>query len=112
MAADPQMSRRTALRSMGVLALLLGSRELAFGASIVAVRVWPASDYTRVTIESDTALSAKHFMAENPSRLVIDVDGLELSPALREIIGKVRFDDPYIGGVRVGQNQPRVVRLV
>ncbi|MBW8828328.1 MAG: N-acetylmuramoyl-L-alanine amidase [Burkholderiales bacterium] len=106
------MSRRTALRSMGVLALLLGSRALAFGASIVAVRVWPASDYTRVTIESDTALSAKHFMAENPSRLVIDVDGLELSPALREIIGKVRSDDPYIGGVRVGQNQPRVVRLV
>jgi len=112
MAPHRQMSRRTALRSMGALALLLGSRELAFGASIVAVRVWPASDYTRVTIESDAALSAKHFMAENPSRLVIDVDGLELSPALREIIGKVRSDDPYIGGVRVGQNQPRVVRLV
>lgn len=112
MAPDPQMSRRTALRSMGMLALLLGTRELAFGASIVAVRIWPAADYTRVTIESDAALSAKHFMAENPSRLVIDVDGLELSPALREIIGKVRSDDPYIGGVRVGQNQPRVVRLV
>jgi len=112
MVPDPRMSRRTALRSMGVLALLLGSRELAFGASIVAVRVWPAADYTRVTIESDAALSAKHFMAENPSRLVIDVDGLELSPALREVVGKVRSDDPYIGGVRVGQNQPRVVRLV
>jgi N-acetylmuramoyl-L-alanine amidase len=112
MPSDPHMSRRQALRSMGVLAVLLGSRELAFGASIVAVRVWPAADYTRVTIESDEALSAKHFMAENPSRLVIDVDGLELSPALREVVGKVRSDDPYIGGVRVGQNQPRVVRLV
>jgi N-acetylmuramoyl-L-alanine amidase len=106
------MSRRAALRSMGSLVLLLGTRELAFGASIVAVRVWPAADYTRVTIESDAALSAKHFMADNPSRLVIDVDGLELSPALREIVGKVRSDDPYIGGVRVGQNQPRIVRLV
>lgn len=104
--------RRDALRSMGALVLMLGSRELAFGASIVAVRVWPAADYTRVTIESDAALSAKHFMAENPSRLVIDVDGLELSPALRELVGKVRSDDPYIAGVRVGQNQPRVVRLV
>ena len=68
--------RRQALRSMGALALLLGTRELAFGASIVAVRVWPAADYTRVTIESDAALTAKHFMADNPSRLVIDVDGL------------------------------------
>ena len=112
MTPDARMSRRAALRSMGAAVLLLGSRELAFGASIVAVRVWPAADYTRVTIESDSALSAKHFVAENPSRLVIDVDGLELSPSLRELVGKVRSDDPYIGGVRVGQNQPRVVRLV
>lgn len=107
-----RVSRRAALRSMGSLVLLLGTRELAFGASIVAVRVWPAADYTRVTIESDSALAAKHFMADNPARLVIDVDGLELSPALRELVGKVRADDPYIAGVRVGQNQPRVVRLV
>src|SRR3954469_18739602 len=65
MIPDPRMSRRAALRSMGAAVLLLGSRELAFGASIVAVRVWPAADYTRVTIESDSALSAKHFVAEN-----------------------------------------------
>jgi N-acetylmuramoyl-L-alanine amidase len=97
---------------MGALVLTLGARELAFGATIVAVRVWPADDYTRVTIESDSALSAKHFMADAPSRLVIDVDGLELSPALREIVGKVKPDDPYIAGVRIGQNQPRIVRLV
>jgi len=106
------ITRRAALRAMGTLVVGLGSRDLAYGASIVAVRVWPAADYTRVTIESDAALSARHFMAENPARLVIDVSGLELSPTLREIVGKVRFDDPYIGGVRVGQNQPRVVRLV
>ena len=105
-------TRRQALRSMGALALLLGTRELAFGASIVAVRVWPAADYTRVTIESDTPLAAKHFLADNPNRLVIDVDGLELSPALRELVGKIRSDDPYIERLRVGQNQPRVVRLV
>ena len=104
------MKRRTVLQ--GSLALLLGTHELAFGASILAVRVWPAAEYTRVTLESDTALSIKHFMAENPSRLVIDIDGLELSPALRELVGKVRSDDPFIAGVRVGQNQPRVVRLV
>ena len=105
-------ARRDALRRMGALVLLLGARDIAFGASIVAVRVWPAEDYTRVTIESDTPLAAKHFVAENPSRVVIDVDGLELSPALRELVGKVRGDDPYIAGVRVGQNQPRLVRLV
>ena len=105
-------SRRQALRAMGALALGLGTRELAFGAAIVAVRVWPAEEYTRVTIESDAPLAEKHFLAENPSRLVIDVDGLELSPQLRELVGKVKPDDPFIAGVRVGQSQPRVVRLV
>jgi N-acetylmuramoyl-L-alanine amidase len=106
-------NRRQALRTMGAAALLLlGGRELAFGASIVAVRVWPAADYTRITIESDAALAARHFIADGPPRLVIDIDGLELSPALRELVGKVRADDPFIGGLRVGQNQPRVVRLV
>jgi N-acetylmuramoyl-L-alanine amidase len=106
------VNRRAALRSMGATVLLLGAREIAYGASIVAVRVWPAAEYTRVTIESDEVLAQKHFMAENPNRLVIDIEGLELSPALRDIVGKVRPDDPFIAGVRAGQNQPRVVRLV
>ena len=97
---------------MGLLALALGSGDLAFGASIVAVRLWPAADYTRVTIESDQALAEKHFLADGPNRLVIDIDGLELSPALRDLFGRVQPDDPFIAGLRVGQNQPRVVRLV
>jgi N-acetylmuramoyl-L-alanine amidase len=106
------MKRRDTLRSLGTVVLLLGARELAYGASILAVRVWPAADYTRVTIESDTPLSERHFLADNPNRLVIDIEGIELSPALRELVGKVRSDDPFIAGVRVGQNQPRTVRLV
>jgi len=57
-------------------------------------------------------LSQRHSLLENPNRLVIDIDGLELSPALRDLVGKVRADDPFIAGVRAGQNQPRVVRLV
>jgi N-acetylmuramoyl-L-alanine amidase len=104
--------RREALRRMGALALLLAGTDLAHGAGIVAVRVWPAADYTRVTIESDQPLAAKHFLADNPPRLVVDIDQLELSPALRELVGKVRPDDPFIGGIRVGQNVPKVVRLV
>ena len=105
-------TRRAWLQQGGALALLISARQLAFGASIVAVRVWPAADYTRVTIESDQSLAAKHFMTDNPPRLVVDIDQLELSPTLRELVGKVRPDDPFIAGVRVGQNQPRLVRLV
>jgi N-acetylmuramoyl-L-alanine amidase len=105
-------TRRAALRTLGPLALLLTAPRLAWGAAIVAVRVWPAPDYTRVTIESDQPLAASHLLTEAPQRLVVDINGLELNAALRELVGKVRPDDPYIAGVRVGQYQPRVVRLV
>ncbi len=81
-------------------------------AELVAVRVWPAQAYTRVTLESDKPLAAKHFVTEAPERLVIDIDGLSLSPRLKELVAKTQPDDPYIAGVRVGQYQPRVVRLV
>ena len=105
-------ARRRFLKQGGAIVLLLGARELAWVASLVAVRVWPADEYTRVTIESDAQLSVQHFVAESPSRLVVDIDGLELGPALRELVAKVGSDDPFIERVRVGQNLPRVVRLV
>lgn len=109
MSATPGVTRR---RALGSLVLLLGARDIAFGAGIVAVRIWPAEEYTRVTIESDERLAARHQLLANPPRLVVDIDGLELSPALRELVGKVQAGDPFIAGVRIGQNQPRVVRLV
>ena len=103
------MKRRDAL---GTTVLLITAPQIAWGAGIVAVRVWPARDYTRVTIESDTPLAATHALVEAPPRLVVDIDRLALDAALRELVGQVRPDDPYIAGVRVGQYQPRVVRLV
>jgi N-acetylmuramoyl-L-alanine amidase len=103
------MKRRDAL---GTTVLLLTAPQLAHGAGILAVRVWPARDYTRVTVESDTPLAATHTLVEAPPRLVVDIDRLALDAALRELVGQVRPDDPYIAGVRVGQYLPRVVRLV
>jgi len=111
--AEPGTSRRQLLKALGGTALLvLGPVELAWGAQLVAVRLWPADAYTRVTLESDTALNATFFSVDGPNRLVIDIDGLELSPQIKELVRKVRADDPYIAGVRVGQNRPKVVRLV
>lgn len=104
--------------ALGLLALLLKAPDTLAAptqpgqASIIAVRVWPAQEYTRVTLESDQPLAARHFLVEAPHRLVIDIEGLTLSPGLRELIGKVKPDDPYISGVRVGQNTPTVVRIV
>ncbi len=105
------MKRRTALQT-GSVVLLLGLQHLARGATIVAVRVWPAPEYSRVTIESDGELKAKQFFVTTPPRLAVDLEGIDLNPALRELVAKVRPDDPNIAGIRVGQSTPGVVRLV
>ena len=39
-------------------------------------------------------------------------EGIELNPALRELVAKVKADDPFISGIRIGQNAPGIVRLV
>jgi len=105
------MKRRQLLKS-GALALLLGTQHLARGASILAVRIWPAPDYSRVTIESDTPLTAKQFFVASPPRLAVDIEGIDLNPALKELVAKVAANDPNIAGIRVAQNAPGVVRLV
>ena len=70
--------------------------EIARGATIVAVRVWPAPDYTRVTIESDGALNTSQLFVANPPRLAVDIDGIDLNPALRELVAKVRAKEKAI----------------
>ena len=112
-----QMKRRQLLQlcgmsCMGTLALYLGPAHWAWGASILAVRIWPAPDYSRVTIESDTPLKFKPLMVADPPRLAVDIEGVVLNPALRELVAKVQANDPNIAGIRVGQFSPEVVRLV
>jgi N-acetylmuramoyl-L-alanine amidase len=77
------------------------------------VRVWPADDYTRVTLENDSDAQGHplHRQAD-PPRLVVDIEGLELNPTLKSLVAKIESNDPYIKQVRVGQNRPNVVRLV
>ncbi len=84
----------------------------AGAAQILAVRVWPADDYTRVTLENDSSLKATHFIVKDPERLVVDIEGLDLNPTLKGLVAKIQSGDPYIQQVRVGQNRPNVVRLV
>ena len=105
------MKRRDLLQG-GTLALLLGVQQIARGATILAVRVWPAADYTRVTIESDARLQTQQLTVGSPPRLAVDITGIELNPQLRELVGKIKPGDPYINGLRVGQFAPNVVRIV
>ncbi|MBC3936178.1 N-acetylmuramoyl-L-alanine amidase [Undibacterium sp. CY7W] len=104
--------RRTLLKAGGTLLLSVMAPHAAQAAKILAVRVWPAEDYTRVTLENDSELKTNHFTVKNPERLVVDIEGLELNPTLKELVAKIQSNDPYIRQVRVGQNKPNVVRLV
>ncbi len=79
---------------------------------ISGTRVWPASEYTRVTFESPTALKYTHFFVKSPERLVIDIENVELGPALKELADKIGKDDPFIQAVRVGVNRANVIRVV
>ena len=106
------VTRRTVLKAGGTLLLSVIPALPAAAAQILAVRVWPAADYTRVTLENDTDLKATHFTVPDPQRLVVDIEGLELNPTLKGLVAKIASNDPYIKQVRVGQNRPNIVRLV
>jgi N-acetylmuramoyl-L-alanine amidase len=105
-------TRRTVLKAGGTLLLSIFAPQAARAAQILAVRVWPAEDYTRVTLENDTNLKTSHFIVKDPERLVVDIEGIELNPTLKQLVAKIESNDPYIRQVRVGQNRPNVVRLV
>lgn len=79
---------------------------------MTAVRVWPAEEYTRVTLELPVQVAYTVFTLEDPHRLVIDLEGVALSPALAALPDKVTAADPYIRGIRVGRFKPGTVRVV
>ncbi len=80
--------------------------------TILSVRVWPAKDYTRVTLELDRPLKFTQNLLSDPPRLFIDLEQVDLDSEIRELVSKVKSDDPYIAQVRVGQLRPGVVRIV
>ncbi|MFM0136088.1 N-acetylmuramoyl-L-alanine amidase [Caballeronia grimmiae] len=105
--------RRQVLRAgASTLVLALVGPKLAHASSVLGVRVWPARDYTRVTIESDQPLTNSNQLLQGPDRLVVDLNGIDLDQALRELVSKITPNDPQIQAVRVGQYQPHVVRMV
>ena len=81
-------NRRLWLQGM---ALVLATQSLpSRAASVLGVRIWPARDYTRVTIESDVPLQTQVQFIEEPPRLAVDIQGLVLDESLRNLVRQVR----------------------
>ncbi len=102
------------LRSAGAVLILSNSLLAAepSSESIRAVRVWPAQDYTRVTVESGQALKHNLLRVRNPERLVLDLEDVDLQSVQQGFSDKISTNDPYIGNLRVGRFKPGVVRVV
>ena len=111
--ASHNWRRRQVLRAgASTIALALLGPKLAYASSVLGVRVWPARDYTRVTIESDQPLQNSQQLLQGPDRLVVDLNGLDLDQELKDLVSKITPNDPQIQSVRIGQYQPHVVRMV
>lgn len=96
--------------ALGFLLVAAASAHAEIG--ITSARVWPAADYTRVTLESASPVKYQFLAVKNPDRLVIDLDGVSVNAALEGLAAKVAANDPYIKLVRVARNKPGVVRVV
>ena len=80
--------------------------------NITATRVWPAADYTRITIEASSEISQKMLLLKDPDRLVLDLDGVDLNANLKALANQISPNDPYIKQVRVANFKPGTVRVV
>lgn len=111
--SNTAISRRRLLQGAGAMWLLSVSQvSLAAVSQVVAVRVWPASSYTRVTVESNRQLKYKQFALSNPERVVVDIEDVNLNSVLKGMAAQIRADDPFIKSARVGQFDPQTVRMV
>ena len=110
------MPRRREVLKFAAASLTLLVSKVSAGAtaigSILAVRVWPARDYTRVTLEHDQPIRYSHLLVKDPERLVVDLEGVEFNSVLQMLPSKILDSDPYIKLIRAGRNKPGVVRLV
>jgi N-acetylmuramoyl-L-alanine amidase len=85
----------------------------AFAADdIVATRIWPSPEYTRITVESATSLQYEQMILQNPERIVVDLKNIYLGKALEDLTSQVKEEDPSIQSIRVGQFNPKVSRIV
>ncbi|MDO8960167.1 MAG: AMIN domain-containing protein, partial [Rhodocyclaceae bacterium] len=120
--ATAGFSRRDILRfataslTLLVTPLVQGGTAAGSAPTLLAVRVWPASIYTRVTLEYSTPLSQPlkftHLLLKDPDRLVVDIEGVEFNSVLASLPGKILESDPQIRLIRAGRFKPDVVRLV
>jgi len=80
--------------------------------AVIAARVWPAQDYTRITLEAGKPIVYKMTLLKDPERVVVDIDHVDINPVLKSLSDKILGSDPYISQLRIARFKPGTVRLV
>ncbi|MBI1907213.1 MAG: N-acetylmuramoyl-L-alanine amidase [Rhodocyclales bacterium] len=107
------VSRRQFIAFAGAsLALLVSPTGRAAASELLAVRVWPGTEYTRITLEGASEFTFSHMLVKDPERLVLDLEGLDLNSVLQSLPSRVLESDPVIKLIRAGRNRPGVIRVV
>jgi len=97
--------------AVALILLHIAAPALA-GERVVAARLWPSPDYTRLTLETRHEIKYSVFSVADPERLVLDLEGVDFGPTLESLPRNLRAEDPYIAQLRAGRNRPGVVRVV
>ena len=100
------------LSQLFTLGFFILSATSASATTVTATRVWPAADYTRITIEANNEINQTMLVLKDPDRLVLDLEGVELNASLKSLANAISPNDPYIKQVRVANFKPNVVRVV
>lgn len=102
------------LTILGVCILFVIGTQLGYAANnnVIAARVWPAQDYTRITLEAEKPFAYKMTLLKNPERIVVDIENSDVNPVLKSLSEKVLGSDPYIQQLRIARFKPGVVRIV
>ncbi len=107
-----KITLKTTSAQLLLASVLLGNISVeAATNTVTAARVWPAQEYTRITFESTSAMKYQLIILKNPDRLVLDIEDIELNPALKTLSDKILSSDPYIKQVRAAKYKPNVVRI-
>jgi len=114
-AGRPRLARRCAeALAAGVVALILlhFAAPARAGENVIAARLWPSPEYTRLTLETRREIKYALFSVADPERLVLDLEGVEFGPTFETLQQHLRPEDPFISQLRAGRNRPGVVRVV
>ncbi|SFM63233.1 N-acetylmuramoyl-L-alanine amidase [Nitrosomonas communis] len=79
---------------------------------IISTRLWAGPEYTRLTLESDLPINYTLDILDNSKRIIMNLEGVMLTPALESLSGKINAKDPFIRAARVERLRPQILRLI